>query len=119
GDSERGRVTSVVRYDPESAFPAHDHPEGEEILVLAGTFSDEHGDYPAGTYLLNPPGFRHAPFSRQGCVLFVKLRQHAGAGRAHVVVNTRAAAWQAQAGAGVEALPLYAQPGFPETVRLI
>lgn len=119
GDSERGRVTSVVRYDPESAFPAHDHPEGEEILVLEGTFSDEHGDYPAGTYLLNPPGFRHAPFSRQGCVLFVKLRQHAGPGRAHVVVDTRAAAWQAHDTAGVEVLPLYAQPGFPETVHLI
>lgn len=117
GHAERGRVTSVVRYDPESAFPAHDHPEGEEILVLAGTFSDEHGDYPAGTYLLNPPGFRHAPFSRHGCVLFVKLRQHAGEGRAHVVVDTRAGTWQARA--GVEALPLYAQPGFPETVALI
>ena len=61
GPPESGQVTSVVRYEPTSRFPAHDHPEGEEILVLDGVFSDEHGDWP-GTYLLNPEGFRHAPF---------------------------------------------------------
>ena len=76
GGAESGQVTSVVRYEPGSSFPAHDHPDGEEILVLEGVFSDEHGDWPAGTYLLNPEGFRHAPFSREGCRLFVKLRQY-------------------------------------------
>lgn len=75
GPAESGQVTSIVRYEAGSRFPAHDHPEGEEILVLDGVFSDDHGDWPAGTYLLNPEGFRHAPFSREGCVLFVKLRQ--------------------------------------------
>ena len=55
-DGEFSRVTSVVRYDPKSAFHAHGHPQGEEILVLEGVFSDEHGDYPAGTFLLNPSG---------------------------------------------------------------
>jgi anti-sigma factor ChrR (cupin superfamily) len=123
GDVERGRVTSVVRYDPESSFPPHDHPEGEEILVLAGTLSDDQGDFPAGTYILNPPGFRHAPHSREGCVVFVKLRQYAGADRPHVVVDTRSAAWKPLAGAaataGVTTLPLYAQPGFPETIALV
>ena len=74
-DGEYSRVTSVVRYDPESSFHAHGHPQGEEILVLEGVFSDEHGDYSAGSYLLNPKGFRHAPFSKAGCVLFVKLDQ--------------------------------------------
>lgn len=74
GPPESGQVTSVVRYEPDSSFPAHDHPEGEEILVLDSVFSDEHGDWPAGSFLLNPEGFRHAPFSRPGCVLFVKLR---------------------------------------------
>lgn len=46
GPPESGQVTSVVRYEPRSRFPAHDHPEGEEILVLEGVFSDEHGDWP-------------------------------------------------------------------------
>ena len=88
GPPESGQVTSVVRYEPQSRFPAHDHPEGEEILVLDGVFSDEHGDWPAGTYLLNPEGFRHAPFSDPGCLLFVKLRQFPGRERQHVVVDT-------------------------------
>jgi hypothetical protein len=78
GPAESGQVTSVVRYEPMSKFPPHDHPEGEEILVLEGVFPDEHGDWPAGTYLLNPEGFRHSPFSDPGCVIFVKLRQFAG-----------------------------------------
>lgn len=78
GPAEAGQVTSVVRYEPNSKFPQHDHPDGEEILVLEGTFSDEHDDYPAGTHLFNPHGFVHAPFSREGCLLFVKLRQYPG-----------------------------------------
>ena len=72
GPPESGQVTSVVRYLPDSSFPTHDHPEGEEIFVLKGVFSDEHGDWPAGTYLLNPEGFRHAPYSEEGCLLFVR-----------------------------------------------
>jgi len=69
GPSESGQVTSVVRFQENSHFASHDHPEGEEILVLEGVFSDEHGDCPAGSYLLNPEGFRHAPYSRDGCLL--------------------------------------------------
>src|SRR3546814_2720003 len=64
-DGEFSRVTSIVRYDPSSSFRAHGHPQGEEILVLDGVFSDEHGDYPAGTFLLNPAGVRHAPSSEE------------------------------------------------------
>src|SRR5437016_4468184 len=69
GPPEAGQVTSLVRYGPHSEFPSHNHPQGEEILVLEGVFSDEHGDWSAGTYLLNPAGFRHAPYSRGGCHL--------------------------------------------------
>jgi anti-sigma factor ChrR (cupin superfamily) len=36
-------------------------------------FQDEHGDYPEGTYLRNPAGSKHMPFSRLGCTIFVKL----------------------------------------------
>ena len=118
GGAESGQVTSIVRYEPGSSFPAHDHPDGEEILVLEGTFSDEHGDWPAGTYLLNPEGFRHAPFSREGCVLFVKLRQYGGAGRHHVALDTNALEWESTAQSGVEARTLYREPGFADVSRL-
>ncbi|MCF6264135.1 MAG: cupin domain-containing protein [Xanthomonadales bacterium] len=51
---ESGHVTSFVKFEPGSYFPAHSHPNGEEIFVLEGVFSDENGDYPAGTYIRNP-----------------------------------------------------------------
>jgi len=118
GPPESGQVTSVVRYEPRSRFPAHDHPEGEEILVLEGVFSDEHGDWPAGTYLLNPEGFRHAPFSEPGCVLFVKLRQFPGRERQHVVLDTSKLPWAASATPGVNLKTLYRQPGFSDVTHL-
>lgn len=68
-------ATSLVRYAPDSWFPAHEHALGEEYLVLEGEFGDEHGRYPPGTYVRNPPGSRHTPFSEPGCVIWVKLRQ--------------------------------------------
>ena len=117
-DGEFSRVTSVVRYDAKSAFPAHGHPQGEEILVLEGVFSDEHGDYPAGTFLLNPSGFSHAPFSKDGCVIFVKLCQFAGEGRDHVVVDTTSADWLAKS-PGVEVLPLYRDAAYPEDITML
>lgn len=118
GPPESGQVTSIVRYEPDSSFPAHDHPEGEEILVLDGVFSDEHGDWPAGTYLLNPEGFRHAPFSREGCVLFVKLRQFPGRDRQHHVIDVDALDWRPSDTEGVACKPLYSQEGYSDTMHL-
>ncbi len=116
GPAESGRVTSIVRYQPDSIFPLHDHPGGEEILVLEGTFSDEHGSYSAGTYLLNPEGFRHAPFSKEGCVLFVKLRQYRGP--THVQVDVGKAPWKPGPEPGWEVLPLYRDEAGTEEVHL-
>ncbi len=117
GPTESGQVTSLVRFQEHSQFPLHGHPEGEEILVLSGVFSDEHGDWPPGSYLLNPEGFRHAPYSRDGCLLFVKLRQYPGADRRHVAVNTDTISWE-PVSAGRERKLLYAQPGYQDTTRL-
>lgn len=118
GPPEAGQVTSVVRYTPGATFPAHDHPDGEEILVLQGVFSDEHGDWPAGTYLLNPEGFHHAPFSKNGCLLFVKLRQFPGDARDHIVLDHEKLEWRATDRSGVEQKLLYQQPRFEDTSAL-
>lgn len=118
GPAESGQVTSVVRYEPNSTFLAHDHPDGEEILVLGGVFSDEHGNWPTGTYLLNPEGFRHAPFSKDGCMLFVKLRQFQGRQRHHIALDANVLSWQTGTRSGVEVKPLYQQDGFLDTMRL-
>lgn len=72
---EVARATTIVRYAPESRFPAHTHTGGEEYLVLDGVFQDEHGDFPTGTYVRNPPASSHTPGSAPGCTIFVKLWQ--------------------------------------------
>lgn len=105
-EAERGRATSIVRYEPGSRFTTHQHPLGEEIFVLEGVFSDESGDYPAGSYLRNPPGTSHAPFSEQGCVLFVKLHQFAPDDLATVRININEAAWLPGYG-GLQVMPLH------------
>ncbi|MFA3916276.1 cupin domain-containing protein [Ruegeria hyattellae] len=72
---EVARATTIVRYAPGSKFSAHTHTGGEEFIVLDGVFQDEHGDFPAGTYVRNPPTTSHTPGSDQGCTIFVKLWQ--------------------------------------------
>lgn len=72
---ELARATSIVRYAPGSRFSPHTHGGGEEFLVLDGVFQDEHGDYPVGCYVRNPPTSRHTPRSDAGCTIFVKLWQ--------------------------------------------
>jgi len=116
GPTESGQVTSLVRFQENSHFHAHDHPDGEEILVLEGVFSDEFGDWSAASYLLNPEGFRHTPFSRDGCLLFVKLRQFPGRDRRHVATSTEQIAWRP--GHGRATKPLYAQEGYADVTRL-
>lgn len=105
-EAERGRATSIVEYKPGASFNTHSHPLGEEILVLSGVFSDEDGDYPAGTYLRNPPGSSHAPFSKEGCVLLVKLHQFQQDDTATVRVNTQQTDWLAGQGR-LKVMPLH------------
>lgn len=116
GAAESAQVTSIVRYEAGATFPVHDHPAGEEILVLDGVFSDEHGDWSRGCHLLNPEGFRHAPYSQEGCVIFVKLQQFAGAGRRHQAVFSDTVERQPGDAAGIEVRHLYRQQGFAEQI---
>ena len=84
---EVARATTIVRYAPQSAFSEHTHTGGEEFIVLDGVFSDEHGDFPAGSYVRNPPTSAHTPHSDEGCTIFVKLWQFAPEDRTHVVID--------------------------------
>ncbi len=93
--AEKARATSLVRYAPNSHFPHHQHPGGEEILVLSGTFSADDKHYPAGWYLRNPPASGHTPYSDEGAVIFVKLRQMLPSENCHVAIDTQDSAnWQ-------------------------
>jgi hypothetical protein len=105
---EVARATSIVRYAPASRFSMHVHDGGEEFLVLDGVFQDEHGDYPAGSYVRNPPTSRHTPGSAVGCTIFVKLWQFDPADRTEVRIATNDADF-APAGdrPSVAVLPLF------------
>lgn len=104
--AEQARATSIVRYAPGSRFPRHGHPGGEEFLVLDGVFQDETGDFPAGTYVRNPPGTAHAPASEHGCVILVMLWQFGATDLTPVVLRP------------LEGLPLAPRPGVESVRRL-
>lgn len=105
-EKESGHTTSIVKYDAGSHFARHFHPKGEEIYVLEGVFSDEHGHYPAGSYIRNPPGSAHTPYSQPGCVIFVKLNQFDRQDAKSVVIDTTAFAWLPNT-EGLHTLPLH------------
>ena len=85
---EVARATTVVSYAPGSQFSPHTHGGGEEFLVLDGVFEDEHGSYPAGTYVRNPPQSAHTPGSTPGCIMLVKLWQFDPSDRTHIIIDT-------------------------------
>ena len=105
---EVARATSIVRYDAGSHFSPHVHNGGEEFLVLDGVFQDEHGDYPAGSYVRNPPTSRHTPGSQPGCIIFVKLWQFDPDDRTHVRLDLNKIGAVADAARpGVAVTPLF------------
>ena len=105
-EAEAGHTTSLVEYKPGASFEKHFHPLGEEIFVLEGVFSDENGDYGPGSYIRNPPGSFHSPFSKEGCLIFVKLNQMDPTDSQKVVINTEESEWRPGHG-NLEVMPLY------------
>ncbi len=106
---EVARATTIVRYAPGSYFSPHVHTGGEEFLVLEGVFQDEHGDFPAGSYIRNPPQSSHTPRSEPGCVIFVKLGQFDTADRTQIRIDTNHKAFAADdQRSGVETMLLFA-----------
>jgi anti-sigma factor ChrR (cupin superfamily) len=100
-------ATTIVSYAANSSFPKHAHPAGEEILVLEGTFSDESGDYSAGMYLRNPPHSSHTPYSKEGCTIFVKLRQFHPDDSATIRIDTNNTPWYPGLVPGLSVMPLH------------
>jgi quercetin dioxygenase-like cupin family protein len=115
---EVARATSIVRYAPHSRFPRHVHGGGEEFLVLEGVFQDEHGDYPAGSYIRNPPTTAHDPGSEPGCTIFVKLWQFDPQDRTPVRLDTSRLAYAADSQqAGVDVVSLFDVPNEKVTLE--
>ncbi len=114
---EVARATTIVRYAPKSHFAAHTHSGGEEFIVLEGVFQDEHGDYPVGSYIRNPPTTSHTPGSEEGCTIFVKLWQFDAADRTSVKIDmANMDSFPVASREGVSVMPLFEDER--ETVRL-
>ena len=66
-----GPAAALLRYAPGSEMPLHTHPGYEHVLVLDGVLEDERGRYPAGTFMVTPPGHPHRVWSPAGCLVLV------------------------------------------------
>jgi anti-sigma factor ChrR (cupin superfamily) len=107
-DGQRqGRITALMQWPPGARIEEHAHELGEETLVISGSFADDFGDYPEGSYLRCPPGSDHAPVTREGCTLLIKHRQMSAEDNDRVVVDTRHARWVASVRDGVSVMPLH------------
>lgn len=104
---EVARATTIVRFAPGSQFDAHTHGGGEEFFVLEGVFSDETGDFPAGTYVRNPIGTSHTPHTKDGCTILVKLHQFAQDDTAQFAIDTTSAPFRPGMVEGLSVLPLH------------
>lgn len=115
---EVARATTIVRFAPNSSFDAHSHGGGEEFLVLEGVFSDEHADYPAGTYVRNPIGTAHTPhIGPEGATILVKLHQFDADDTEQKAIYTQSASFFEGSAPGLTVLPLHSVPG--ENVALV
>ncbi len=69
-----GENVALVKWAPNTHFSEHTHWGGEEILVLEGTFHDEHGSYPQGSWLRSPHLSKHQPYTKEdGALIYVKV----------------------------------------------
>jgi anti-sigma factor ChrR (cupin superfamily) len=105
---EVARATSIVRYKPFSKFSPHQHSGGEEFLVLEGVFSDEHADYPVGSYVRNPIGTAHQPrIGAEGATILVKLHQFKVEDKEQKVIDTNSQPWHQGLVVGLTVMPLH------------
>ena len=114
---EVARATTIVRFAPDSYFDAHTHGGGEEFFVLDGVFSDETGDYPAGTYVRNPIGTSHKPHTAEGATIFVKLHQFDEDDTEQFHIDTKTADFRPGMVEGLSVLPLHSSKS--ENVALV
>jgi anti-sigma factor ChrR (cupin superfamily) len=64
--------TAMVHWPASEVFNPHQHWGGEEIFVVSGEFCDEHGRYPAGSWLRSPHQSKHTPFVELETLILVK-----------------------------------------------
>lgn len=74
-DESSGEMTLLLKFEPNSKYPLHNHPGKEEIIILEGDLRVGKHDLSFGDYLFTPEQGKHAVSSRNGCLLLIKLDQ--------------------------------------------
>jgi quercetin dioxygenase-like cupin family protein len=69
---EQGGGSVLMRFGAGARFPAHEHPGGEELLVLNGSIRLGDDVLEQGDYQWTPPGEVHDVRSEQGALLLVR-----------------------------------------------
>jgi anti-sigma factor ChrR (cupin superfamily) len=67
-----GRRTFLIRCQPGATVPRHRHRSFEHTLILSGDIVAGSGEFGAGDYLGNPPGWHEAWSTRGGCVALIQ-----------------------------------------------
>ena len=67
-DESTGASAVLLRYEPGARVAEHEHVGYEHMYVIEGDEYDEYGEYPAGSFVINPPGTKHSPGSKGGCI---------------------------------------------------
>ena len=63
---------AILKYEPGASVPVHRHAGLETIIVLEGIQSDERGNYPAGSVVLNTTGTEHSVWTEAGCTVLIQ-----------------------------------------------
>lgn len=118
-DPKKGRETSLLKFEPGAKIPTHVLKHRLDVFVLEGAYEDDHGEYGPHTFIRNPPGLRHTPASKGGCVIYAKwrvpIRPNAGE---RIVIDAKTAQWLDFPHRGANVLHLYPNADGIETGRI-
>jgi anti-sigma factor ChrR (cupin superfamily) len=70
-DDASGGSSALLRYQPGAEVPEHVHEGFEHVYILAGEQSDDRGNYRKGSFVINPPGYAHRVWSKEGCLVLI------------------------------------------------
>lgn len=106
GNRETEHLTSIITYNPGSINQNFNQTSGKEFFVLTGTYINESGENPAGTYLRNSPGTPYQAHKQTGCTLFVKINQFKSGDNQKVIIKTNEQQWL-QGHGNLQVIPLH------------
>lgn len=74
-NTKTGELTCLLKWEPGTTLPFHQHPELEQSYVLEGSFYDHDGICRAGEFVWRVPGSYHETKSDEGCLLLAIYRK--------------------------------------------